>query len=176
MITGSSDVLCAHFGWRRYQLLLGFLPLTCAISGNIGLQAVDVTMRAISHNHVTSASYRSWFVQEVGVAAGLGLGMGTILGIIAYVASRQDFAFGITIFITQFFSSITAGITGTLGPLLCSFIVKRDCRKWSTLLITTIQDLFGCFVVVIASYYIFTVFTDGDVDASDSCTVVDKRS
>lgn len=36
-------------GPERYTLLMGFLPLTSAISGNVGLQASSLTTRAISH-------------------------------------------------------------------------------------------------------------------------------
>jgi magnesium transporter len=171
MITGGSDFICAKFGRRLYQLLLGFLPLTCALSGNVGLQASAVTTRAILCNHVTPESYGSWFIQEVVVAACLGLGIGIVMGIIAYFSSLQDFAFGITILFAQCFSSLIAGITGTLGPILFNAIFKHNTSLWGTLMITTIQDVFGCFVLVFVSYHIFSIFTDGDVELSDRCIV-----
>jgi len=36
IISGGSDQLCQLIGRRRYQLLIAFLPLTSAISGNVG--------------------------------------------------------------------------------------------------------------------------------------------
>ena len=36
-------------GLERYTLLMAFLPLTSAISGNVGLQASSLTTRAVSH-------------------------------------------------------------------------------------------------------------------------------
>ncbi len=36
MISGGSDNLCSLFGRKRYQLLMAFLPLSSAISGNCG--------------------------------------------------------------------------------------------------------------------------------------------
>jgi hypothetical protein len=39
MVSGGSDRLCYLIGRTKYQLLLGFLPLSSAISGNVGLQA-----------------------------------------------------------------------------------------------------------------------------------------
>jgi hypothetical protein len=39
MVSGGSDRLCYLIGRTKYQLLMGFLPLSSAISGNVGLQA-----------------------------------------------------------------------------------------------------------------------------------------
>jgi Mg/Co/Ni transporter MgtE len=169
MITGGSDGLCQLIGRSRYQLLLGFLPLTSAISGNVGLQASTLTTRAISHNHVRADSYMPWFLREVGAAACLGIGMGTLLGSIAYLASSQDYAFGVTIFVAQFFSIVTAGITGTFAPLLFSFIFKRDSGKWGGPLETAIQDIIGSFAMVIVSYHILAFLGPGEIDPSDRC-------
>jgi hypothetical protein len=43
-------------GPDRYTLLMAFLPLTSAISGNVGLQASSLTTRAISHGRLGVAS------------------------------------------------------------------------------------------------------------------------
>jgi Mg/Co/Ni transporter MgtE len=176
MITGGSDALCQLLGRSRYHLLLGFLPLTSAISGNVGLQASTLTTRAISHSHVTADSYRPWFLREVGVSACLGLGMGSVLGTIAYFASGRDLAFGVTILIAQFVSIVTAGITGTFAPLLFSFIFKRDSGKWSGPLETAIQDIVGSFAMIVLSYHVLVLLSSGDVDPSDRCYVVDTKS
>lgn len=172
MITGGSDALCELIGRSRYHLLLGFLPLTSAISGNVGLQASTLTTRAISHSHVTPDSYKHWFLREIGAAACLGMGMGTVLGSIAYLASSRDIAFGVTIFIAQFISIVTAGITGTFAPLLFSFIFKRDSGKWGGPLETAIQDIVGSFAMVVISYRILAFLGPGEVDPSDRCFAV----
>jgi Mg/Co/Ni transporter MgtE len=174
MITGGSDSLCELIGRSRYHLLLGFLPLSSAVSGNVGLQASTLTTRAISHSHVTIDSYLSWLIREVGVSVCLGLGMGVVVGTIAYFASSQDLAFGITIMIAQFVSIVTAGMTGTLAPLLCSFIFKRDFGKWIGTLETAVQDVVGSFAMIILSYHILVLLASGDVDPSDRCVVTDK--
>jgi Mg/Co/Ni transporter MgtE len=169
MITGGSDALCGLIGRSRYHLLLGFLPLTSAISGNVGLQASTLTTRAISHSHVTADSYQPWFIRELGVSACLGFGMGAVTGTIAYFASGNDLAFGVTIMIAQFVSIVTAGATGTFAPLVFSFIFKRDSGKWSGPLETAIQDIVGSFAMVVLSYHILVVLTSGDIDPSDRC-------
>jgi len=174
MITGGSDALCELIGRSRYQLLIGFLPLTSAISGNVGLQASTLTTRAISHSHVTSTEFMPWFWDEVGAAALLGLGMGLILGSVAYVASGMDIAFGITIFVAQFISIVTAGITGTFAPLLFSFFFHRDSGKWGGPLETAIQDIVGSFAMVVISYHILVFLGPHEIDPSDMCIGVDN--
>jgi Mg/Co/Ni transporter MgtE len=172
MITGGSDALCGLIGRRRFYLLIGMIPLTNAISGNVGLQASNLTTRAISRSHVTVGSYKRWFVSEVCAAAYLGLGMGCLLGSIALFASEMDFEFAFTIMIAQFISIVTAGITGTFAPLLFCFVFKRDSGKWGGPLETALQDIVGTFAMVVVSYYLLAWFGAGNVDPSDSCGTV----
>lgn len=169
MISGGSTALCQLIGRHRYQLIMGFIPLTSAISGNVGLQASTLTTRAISHRHVTSKSYLKWFFNEVGAAFYLGAGMGVLLGTIAFVSSGMDIAFGLTIWIAQFISIVTAGITGTFAPLLFSFFFQRDSGKWGGPLETAIQDIVGSFAMVIISYHVLLLFGQGDIEPGDQC-------
>jgi Mg/Co/Ni transporter MgtE len=169
MISGGSDALCTLIGRSKYQLLVGFLPLTSAISGNVGLQASTLTTRAISHSHVTAADFTKWLRQEIGAAAFLGLGMGILLGTIAYFASGSDAAFGITIFIAQILSIVTAGVTGTLAPLIFSFLFRRDSGKWGGPMETAIQDIVGGFAMVVVSYHILKYLGPGPIDEYDQC-------
>jgi Mg/Co/Ni transporter MgtE len=172
MISGGSDALCQLVGRTKYQLLMGFIPLTSAISGNVGLQASTLTTRAISHDHVTPSKYLPWFGHEVGAACVLGLGMGTLLATIAFFASLYDVAFALTIFVAQFISIVTAGCTGTFAPLLFSFIFRRDSGKWGGPLETAIQDIVGSFAMVIISYRILLLLGAGPVDPNDVCSAV----
>jgi Mg/Co/Ni transporter MgtE len=169
MISSGSDGLCGLIGRRKYQLLIGFLPLTSAISGNVGLQASTLTTRAISHAHVTSSSYMPWFLAEVAAAAYLGLGMGCVLGSIALLASGMDYSFTLTIMIAQFISVLTAGMTGTFAPLLFTFIFRRDSGKWGGPLETAIQDIVGSFAMVIISYHILKLLGPHEILPGDSC-------
>jgi hypothetical protein len=72
MVSGGSDRLCYLIGRTKYQLLLGFLPLSSAISGNVGLQASTLTTRAISHGQVRVENYKNWLFKEIGAATYLG--------------------------------------------------------------------------------------------------------
>jgi magnesium transporter len=170
VITERGDSLCQLVGRKKYNLLIGLLPLTSAISGNVGLQASTLTTRAISHAHVTQKSYTSWLFKEIGAALYLGIGMGTILGGIAYFASGYDQSFAITIFTSQFVSILTAGITGTLAPLLFTFIFHRDSGKWGGPLETAVQDIVGSFAMMILSYKILLLFGPRHIDPDDMCS------
>jgi len=169
MISGGSDALCGLIGRKRYQLMVGFIPLTSAISGNVGLQASTLTTRAVSHSHVTPQSYSKWFWAEVGAAAWLGLGMGIMQGSIAFFASGMDIPFTCTLMIAQFISMLTAGMTGTFAPLLFSFVFNQDSGKWGGPLETAIQDIVGSFTMIVLSYHLLSWFGGRDIDPSDTC-------
>ena len=169
MVSGGSDQLCGLIGRTKYQLLIGFLPLSSAISGNVGLQASTLTTRAVSHEHVTPSNYTSWLQAEIGAALCLGLSMGTLLGTIAFGLSGFHFGFAMTIMIAQFISILTAGLTGTLAPLLFSFIFQRDSGKWGGPLETAIQDIIGSFAMVVMSYQILKLFAPFDIESWDNC-------
>ena len=174
MVSGGSDRLCSLIGRRRYQLIMGFLPLSSAISGNCGLQASSLTTRAISHEHVTLANYVAWLRVEIGAAVFLGLTMGFILGTCSFMMSGMDFAFGLTIFVAQFVSVVTAGLTGTLAPLIFTFIFRRDAGKWGGPLETAIQDIVGSFAMVILSYRLLLLFSI-NIDPTDVCVAAPSQ-
>lgn len=158
MINDGSTRINDLIGQRRYQLLMAFLPLSCAISGNCSLQGSSLTTRAISHRHVTKEIHVQWMIAEGKVASFLGLVLGIVMGLLAYIWSGMDFAFGMAIGIAQFFSVLSAGLTGTVAPLISCFIFHRDSGKWSGLLETVIQDLIGSFAMVILSFHVITWF------------------
>ena len=54
MIFGGSDELTEAIGLRRYQLLMSFLPLSSAISGNCG-KYTDGHLKS-NHVHITFAT------------------------------------------------------------------------------------------------------------------------
>jgi Mg/Co/Ni transporter MgtE len=169
MISGGSDRLCIILGRSKYQLLLAFLPLTSAISGNCGLQCSTLTTRAISHSHVTSKTFLHWLRIELTSSLYLGVAMGTVIGVMAYVSANRDMTFGITIGTAQLLSILTAGLTGTLAPLIFTFVFHRDSGKWGGPLETAIQDIVGSFAMVILSYKMLLLFGAGDVSPSDTC-------
>ena len=79
---------------------------------------------------MTTENYFVWLRTELGFSFILGLSMGYVLGNVAYHASGNDIIFAFTIFVAQFVSILTAGLTGTFAPLIITFLFHRDSGKW----------------------------------------------
>lgn len=118
---------------------------------------------------MTKQNYLTWLWTELEVAALLGIGIGVVVGAMAYQASGFDFAFGFTIFSANVISIVIAGLTGTMAPLVFSFIFHRDSGKWGGPIETAIQDIVGSFVMVVLSYKILLWLGPTNVDPSDVC-------
>mmetsp|Transcript_31439 Transcript_31439/g.57041 ORF Transcript_31439/g.57041 Transcript_31439/m.57041 type:complete len:282 (+) Transcript_31439:36-881(+) len=161
--TGSSS-LVDHLGLDRYTMLMAFLPLTSAISGNVGLQASTLTTRAISSKHCTKETFCQWFRTEVFAALILAVGCGFAVFLLAFVWSLADktkdtdLGFAITVGLSQVFSIAVAGITGTLAPVFFSIVCGLDAGKWAGPLETAIQDIAGTFAVVYVAQWILLFF------------------
>ena len=168
IIIGGSGALCGIVGQRRYQMILGFLPLICAVSGNAALQSREVTLRAISNKNEDEALGYNWFVEEATASTFNGIIMGLAMGSVAYFVSDLDITFGVTILAVQLFSILSASLTGTFVSLLCGPTLKR---QWSLQLVSACQDIVGSFATIVLSYYIVTLLPSKDVDPGDSCIV-----
>jgi Mg/Co/Ni transporter MgtE len=96
--------------------------------------------------------------------------MGTISACLAYCASNFDPVFAFAIMVAQFFSVVTAGVTGTFAPLVFTFICNRDPGKRGGPLETAIQDIVGSFALMFLSYKILEFFGPLDIDPNnDMC-------
>lgn len=171
MIMGGSTSLCNAVGRGRYQLILSFLPLICAISGNAALQSRDVAMLTVECNSTPGESQK-WFTKEITKSACHGIVVGIALGFVAYIASGMDIIFGVTILLVQLSSILSASLTGTLLPLLCWSIFKHETKEWSALFLTACQDVFGTFASIVLSHYIIMQLSAKDVDPADTCTII----
>jgi Mg/Co/Ni transporter MgtE len=175
MMSRKSDHLCHVLGRTKYQLLLAFLPLTCAISGNCGIQCSMLTTRAVSHSHVTAHTFmKQWLWVELLSSLYVGFAMGSVIGIMAFFSSNCDVKFGVTIGIAQVISIWTAGLTGTLAPFCVSFVFRNTMGKWGAsagqfILETVIQDIVGSFVMIVISYRLLILLGSGELPPTDTC-------
>ena len=171
MISGGSQQLCTLLGRSKYQLLMAFLPLTSAISGNCGLQGSTLTTRAVSHSQVTKQTFQKWLCKELLASLFLGTTMALVMGALAFVASSYDPIFAVTVAVAQILSIFTAGLTGTLAPLVFTFIFHRDSGKWGGPLETAIQDIVGSFAMVVLSYHLLVWMGPTPIDPNDICSL-----
>ena len=169
---GGSDSLCGIVGRGRYQLILGFLPLICAISGTAAMQSREVTIQSIAGSNATSAIIPAWFVTEIATTARHSIVMGIALGFVAYIVSGLDIVFGITILVVQLASILCAALTGTIVPLLCNTsLIKQQAGQWSLLFVTAFQDIVGSLASIRLSYCIIVLLSAKKAEFGDTCLV-----
>lgn len=165
MMTSSStgEYLRLTLGQTKYQLLLAYVPLICALSGNCGLQNSTFTTRAVSHSHVTAHTFmKQWVCVELLSSVCIGFAMGCVVGALAFVSSSLDFAFGAIIGVAQMIAILVAGFTGAMVPFWFSFLFRRTSMMGAAgplILETAIQDIVGSFIVIFVSHKLLRLFS-----------------
>lgn len=162
--------LCSVVGKQHYQLLLGFIPLIAAISGNGSAQASLLTTKAICHGHVTSQSYWNWTQKECKVAGVVGLGMGVAVGFLAFSltsgSAKENLAFAMAVGIAQWISLTLAGCTGSNFPVLMCLLFKEN--SLATSVQRAFVDVISTLLTCVISYSVLQVFVS-QVDPVDAC-------
>jgi hypothetical protein len=99
--------------------------------------------------------------------------MGVITGTIAFMMGAFSIPFALSIFTAQFIGIVTAGFTGTLAPLLFTFIFeRRDSGKWGGgQLETVVQDVVSSFAMIVISYQIMLLFGPYEIARNDMCSI-----
>ncbi|CAK4109318.1 unnamed protein product [Aphanomyces euteiches] len=135
---------------RTYPLLMSFMPVISAISGNVGLQSSSITTRALALGLVSTKD--SWYAigREMASGAVLGIVLGVITGIVAGLW-QQWAVFGIVVGVAQFLSIVTASLTGSAAPLIGKSL-HMDPATFAGPMETAIQDVVGnSFFLMLAS-------------------------
>lgn len=152
MICGGRDKILENLGQSEYQIFVSILPICTAVSGNVGLQASELTIRAIVQGQFDKKSYTLWILKEIGAAAYLGLAMSTFVGVLCIFIGGFHLRFVFVIAAAQFLSIVSAGLTGSLMPLLTAKVFNEEGKSWNSILVTAVQDLIGSAVMVIMVY------------------------
>jgi magnesium transporter len=98
-------------------LLASFMPVISAISGNVGLQAAAIVVRGLDTGHVSLNRWSQQVSKELQTALIMALTCGAILGAVGAIWS-QHLPFGIVIGVALTCSMLTAGLMGTVVPML----------------------------------------------------------
>ncbi len=125
----------------QFTALAVLLPVVAGQSGNAGAQAQAVTMRGLALREIT---VRNWFrvmfkEVNVGLFNGIAIALTTALGV--YVWSKS-LGLSLVISIAMIISMITAGIAGSLIPILLTRI-GQDPAQSSSIILTTVTDVAG---------------------------------
>ncbi|RHY29195.1 hypothetical protein DYB32_005353 [Aphanomyces invadans] len=135
---------------RTYPLLMSFMPVISAISGNVGLQSSSIMTRALAVGLVTTKDSARAIGRDVSSAVVLGLVLGFVTGIVAGMWQNWV-VFGVVVGIAQFLSIVTAALTGSAAPLIGKWL-HFDPATFAGPMETAIQDVVGnSFFLILAS-------------------------
>ncbi|KAK9686575.1 hypothetical protein K7432_015110 [Basidiobolus ranarum] len=140
----------------NHALIASFLPAISSVSTNIGLQSSTSTLRALATGHAPNTDPVTVFrfvFKELCSAICTALLCGTLIGIIGGVWDNT-FRFGMVTGVSMIFSTVLAGILGTLAPFFFTRL-QIDPALMAGPFETAFQDMTGMGIyLVIASIYL----------------------
>src|SRR6266545_345416 len=98
-------------------LLVSFMPVIQAISGNTGLQSATIVVRGLATGHMHLGKWRQAVVQQLRTTLQLGLICGAVVGIVGALA-HGTLTFGIVVGLSMLISINLSAIAGTGFPML----------------------------------------------------------
>jgi len=120
------------------------MPIVAALGGNVGNQAVTVTVRKLALHQIDWNNAFPVIKREIVIGGINGMIMGGVVSIITFIWFQQ-ILLGLVIAIAIIINLAVAGLTGSMIPLL----IKKfggDPAIASPLLLTTATDAIGFFV------------------------------
>ncbi|MEO0453432.1 MAG: magnesium transporter [Verrucomicrobiota bacterium] len=128
----------------QYAVLAVFLPVIAGLSGNTGTQVLTIMVRSLALGEIDVADRWRLLRKEllVGVINGIAIGIGVSL--LCWIWKGNP-VLGIIILVAMVVNMACAALAGVLVPLgLKAF--KVDPALASSIIVTTIVDVFGFFV------------------------------
>ncbi|OQR88971.1 magnesium transporter [Thraustotheca clavata] len=142
---------------QTYPLLMSFMPVISAVSGNVGLQSSSIITRALALGIVSVPQASRAILREIEAALILGLTLGCITGLIAGIW-QEWIVFGMIVGISQFLSILTAAFTGSAAPLIGKYF-QFDPATIAGPMETAIQDVVGNSLFLIFATSLLQYFT-----------------
>ncbi len=152
-------LLCAVFVVNIYKetiehivALAVLMPIVAALGGNVGNQAVTVTVRKIALGQIDWKNAFPVIKQEVMMGTINGMIMGAIVSVITFLWFQQALL-GLVIAMAIMLNLAVAGLIGSMIPLLIKKL-GGDPAIASPLLLTTATDAIGFFVFLALAEWI----------------------
>jgi magnesium transporter len=126
---------------EAYPLLISFLPVISAVSGNVGLQAGSLTARGIEVGTVKMSDWRAQVAREMSC----GLIMASLSALLFFAVAGSwagSQKFGVVIAFCAFCSTVVAAFFGTIAPIMFKH-AGTDPIVWAGPLETGLQDVMG---------------------------------
>ncbi len=128
-------------------ILLSFVPVICAMSGNVGVQSSSIVVRGLATGKVDFLNLKKTVMKEFIIGIIIGLVCGLIGSLICFVW-HHSMVFGVVVFLAMFIAIAFGSLLGVLVPLFFKKM-KIDPAVASGALISTGNDL-----VAINSYFL----------------------
>jgi magnesium transporter len=119
--------------------LLAFVPVICAMSGNIGVQSTSIVIRGLATGRVDFSNLGRTIGKECIVGCIIGIVCGVVGGLVG-VIWQSRVVLGLIVFLSMFIAIFFGAFMGVVVPLLFKKI-KIDPAVASGALITTANDL-----------------------------------
>ena len=103
------------FGEKALKIFV-FVPLICAMGGNVGVQSSTIMARYLSTNTVDWREARRTTFKEAKIGFSLGMICGILVGLAAYFLG--GWGLSVTVVTAMMSAMTTAAITGTIIPVL----------------------------------------------------------
>lgn len=123
-------------------VLASLMPIVALLGGNGGAQALAVTIRAMATNQVPSQRTREVIVREFVIGLSLGLIVGGLSTLVAFLASGGDVRVSIAMGIAVFANLSVGALAGASIPILLRK-VGFDPALASNIFLTFFTDILG---------------------------------
>ena len=125
----------------QVAILAAFLPMITDMGGNVGIQALSVSIRSIALGEARLGDYWKATRKELSIGLCNGLVLGTLFGVIAYIL-ETNWILGVVAGTALGVNVLVAGVVGGTIP----FLIKRlgkDPAMMTGPVLTTITDITG---------------------------------
>ena len=124
--------------------LAAFLPVIAGQGGIAGTQTLTLIIRSIALGEVSPANARQLLLKELGLGLVHGLGLGLVVGLIAFIWKGSEFL-ALVVGIAMMANLVVAGISGVVVPLGLRAL-RIDPALSSAVAVTTLTDVLGFLV------------------------------
>lgn len=138
---------------EQVAVLAAFIPLLIGSGGNVGAQSSTVVIRGLNTNEIDVRQAFTVIRREATAGAFLGLMLGIVVTIWAYLLSQGNLDLALTVGISLMAISVLASTAGGTLPLLFQNL-GFDPALMSAPFITTVVDVLGVLLYLTLARYI----------------------
>ncbi|HBF87586.1 MAG TPA: magnesium transporter [Bacteroidales bacterium] len=155
-IIGSRVIAYYEVDLGIYPEMIFFLPLIAAMGGNVGVQSSAIIVQGLANNSITNVRTINKLSKEFLVAFINGIVCSSLIFAYNYFVS-DTFILTVTVSVALFAVIIFASLFGTFVPLALNRF-KIDPALATGPFITTVNDIMGLFIYLLAGRILFSLF------------------